>query len=223
MKQQVLNLREAIAGLPINLRYVNRFSTSRCIRPENVAEHSYYVCLYGWMLVRVAIQNLELLPESARALTQEVLEKAVLHDIEECRTGDIHRPFKYSHPELKQALDQAADIAVEQICERLFTPEGPDHPRRLVYVWKTSKDDSLSGKILRLADFLSVLSFVMQEGADAPKRLCLETMREHFGQFWHEEWDEQGCVRIGRAQPGFEWCEAELQVAANLMREVFNA
>lgn len=208
---KLINMREAIAGLPVNLRWVNRFSTSRCIRPENVAEHSYFVCFYAWLLASAASARASFTPEESSQLMRDVLEKTVLHDLEECRTGDIHRPFKYSHPQLKTALDDAAKIAVDQIKARLFCTEAIGD--RLAYVWHTSKDHSLSGCIVRLADFLSVLSFVMQEGPDAPKRLCLDTMLEHWGHFWDGK--EQ------KPRLGFELLAPELEETARMVREVF--
>lgn len=204
-------MHEAVAGLPVNLRWVNRFSTSRCGRPENVAEHSYFVCFYAWLLASVAAERMGISQDDVSLLIREVLEKAVLHDLEECRTGDIHRPFKYSHPQLKAALDDAAKIAMEQIKARLFCTEAIGN--RLTYVWHTSKDHSLSGCIVRLADFLSVLSFVMQEGPDAPKRLCLDTMLEHWGHFWDSE-TQHPC-------PGFELFGPELRETAQMVRGVF--
>lgn len=213
MSQPHFNVREALCGVPINLRWVRRFSTSRCHHPENVAEHSYYVCFYSWMLAQVAISRECMDERESCQLMRVTLEKAVLHDVEECRTGDIHRPFKYSHSALKQALDSAAEIAMEQITERLFIQD--ELGENFKSVWRFAKDHSLEGRIVRLADFLSVLSFVMQEGKDAPKRLCLDTMVDHWGHFWDKA--------NGKAAQGFELFEPELRSVSHMMQEVFSA
>ena len=47
-----LDLKELLLGDPNRLRYVQRYSTSMVIHRENVAEHSYYVALYGRYLCR---------------------------------------------------------------------------------------------------------------------------------------------------------------------------
>src|SRR5436190_496652 len=105
-----LDLREMLHGWPTNLRYVNRYSTSRCVRPENVAEHVAFVVLYTAMITSWVLQN-DRKPADAphidAVLMADALMKATVHDLEECRTGDIHRPFKYSHPDLKKAIDNA--------------------------------------------------------------------------------------------------------------------
>lgn len=176
-----LSIRELCVGYPVNLRYVNRFSTSRCLRPENVAEHSFFVVFYALAIADWFVETQLLGRDQALSLLESTLRKATLHDLEECRTGDIHRPFKYSTASLKQSLDDAAEIASHQIVKRIW----PDSMMAVSWQmqWSDSKDNSLAGRIVRFADYLSVLSFVMQEGPGASERLCLDSMMEHFLQF----------------------------------------
>jgi len=174
-----LDVSELLTGWPVRLRYVNRFSTSMCVRPENVAEHSYYVCLYSLAIVEWLLSQREATTSvTAAELRARVLSRAVMHDLEECRTGDIHRPFKYSTPELRETLEAAARVAIVQVTGRIFPDPGLGRDAILEY-WRNSKASDEAGQIVKFADFLSVISFVKQEGPGAKERLCLDTMRDH--------------------------------------------
>ena len=172
-----LDLRALLQGSPCNLRHVRRFSTSRCHWPENVAEHSFYVCLYTLAICEWCQDSCVVKPDAGGALV-----RAVLHDMEEARSGDVVRPFKYSEPELKSNLDAAAAIACGQVMDELW---GKDSLNACTWAstWACSKDDTQEGWIVRFADFLSVLSFALQEGQGAPVRLSLDTLRAAFDRF----------------------------------------
>jgi 5'-deoxynucleotidase YfbR-like HD superfamily hydrolase len=86
--------------------------------------------------------------------------RATIHDLEESWTGDMPRHFKYSTPELLKVLDDAALAAFRRVIEPLVTPRWVE---RLVENWLLAKDSRLEGKVIAFADFLSVLSFVVQE------------------------------------------------------------
>lgn len=226
-----LDMWALISGFPVNLRYVLRFSTSRCIRPENVAEHSYYVCLYSFAIADWALRNDRVkfpeLPDLQKLTAQqrdilsslqkesfltEVLTKATVHDLEEARSGDIHRPFKYSTPQLKGALDAAADAAFQQVVEQLFpfddiTKKGPCN--FWLKLWSEAKNYSQPGLIVRFADYLSVLSYVLQEGPDATNRLCLDSMEGQFRELSDDK--------------NYEFIRPLVDAAARLSKEVFIA
>lgn len=176
-----LSIRELVAGWPCSWRYVNRYSTSRCVRPENVAEHTAFVCLYAAAIVKWVVYNRRNL-EPAVNLIAAVMTRAAVHDLEECRTGDIHRPFKYSDPALKGHLDRASGLAMKQIVDRIFPGERRGLRDEFYELWSGAKEGE-AGRIVRFADYLSVVSFVAQEGRDAPERLCLDTMRASLNEF----------------------------------------
>lgn len=218
-----------ISGFPTNLRYVTRFSCSRCLRPENVAEHSWFVVFYSLLIADWCVRNdriefpslnLEGGPDAAEVLANQqqaflgvVLAQATIHDVEEARSGDIHRPFKYSTPELKAALDASADVAAQQVFGQLYPLEDVaddgSSPLRWLHLWSRAKDKSTyAGLIVRFADYLSVLSYVIQEGPDAVYRLCLDTME---GQFSEMEADRYDFIR------------PLVDAAARLSKDVFHA
>ncbi len=87
---------------------MSRFSSFPVQRVENVAEHLFWVAMYSH-LISVDLnyrRNTELrkgettIPFVDHA---EVLQKALIHDLPEAKSGDIQRAYKYSIPELKTA------------------------------------------------------------------------------------------------------------------------
>lgn len=176
-----LSIKEMISGGPSRLRYVYRYSTSRVNHPESVAEHSYYVAFYCLLISRWVeenqVQNAPEVLDSKRILS--LLQRALLHDLEEGISGDFPRNFKRSSPELKQMLETASQKAFEQVIEPVtgiqttfemlegdeslsYDSDG-DVTDEYVYSWLNAKDGTLPGRILEFADFLAVLGFIMEE------------------------------------------------------------
>lgn len=186
-----LDLNFLLTGTPIRMRYVNRWSTSQVSFPENVAEHSYFVCLYAMFVARWVCDNhfegSKMNSCSKRAFLGDVLQKAILHDLEEARTGDIHRPFKYSSPELKASMRNAGVIAAKQTLGPLVEPDASKD--ELLRLWLNSKNGSLSGRIVRFADLMAVVAFSLQEGKNATFKLSLETLEGHMNDFDHADYD----------------------------------
>jgi 5'-deoxynucleotidase YfbR-like HD superfamily hydrolase len=186
-----LNMRELLNGDIVRLRYVYRYSTSRVSHPETVAEHMYFVALYSLMISKWVQTNTTLRP-----LINEVLSKAILHDMEEARSGDFPRPFKHSSKRLRTMLDAASREAIEQIIGKLMPVSGKeehvDNNRLFVEDWANAKNDSLEGRIVEFADFLSVLSFMIEEGcANGRKSIArhVSDMRSYCDNFDEQEYD----------------------------------
>jgi hypothetical protein len=93
----------------------------------------------------------------------KIQEAALFHDLEEARTGDFPRPFKYSNAKVKDVLDEAASAEFVHIIRDVL-PNDSELLNHLVFVWDTAKsEDTLEGCIVALADFLSVISHLWQE------------------------------------------------------------
>jgi len=150
------SLEELLNGESNRLRYIERFSTCFKAHSESVAEHMYFTAWYslviGWWL-RQSGEELDL---------ELLLSRAIVHDLEEARVGDIFRPFKYSTPELKQLIDEQSAIELEGVASDILSDVAfTDY---LVNLWHSSKDEaSLEGCVLAFADFLSVLGYMWQE------------------------------------------------------------
>lgn len=181
-----LSIRELLIGEPNRVRYVTRFSTCRVLHSESVAEHSFFTTLYAMFVARWVNANANDAFDCVNTL--EVLESALLHDMEEARTGDVPRFFKYQTELTKDALNQAAEISKAEVWERVFDVQ----TRGWIFrVWKTAKDNSLEGRIVEFADFLSVLGYICDEvaGANQTIRGHLTSVGDYMKIFEHERFD----------------------------------
>jgi len=92
----------------------------------------------------------------------KLLSRALIHDIEEAITGDFPRPLKYWHASIAETLKK---IGSQAMLSLVSTPMLDDIVDRQHWhrEWRETKDASLEGRLLRFADFLSVVSFLHQE------------------------------------------------------------
>ena len=141
---------EAASGDVRRLSHVVRYSSIPIAVPENVAEHSYWVCLYS-ALIHQVMRPAE--PE----LIGAILLKGTVHDLAECVTGDVVRTFKYSSPTLREEIGKAEDRIIHQfpgplkmlvhgVAPKLASGEGP-------YV----------EAVVKAADFMSLHQYMMRE------------------------------------------------------------
>ncbi len=204
-----LNLRYMLEGTPIRMRYTFRWATSRVSFPENVAEHSWFVCFYAMMVARWCATVHGYGPiMSDEHFLGVVLQKAVLHDIEEARSGDIHRPFKYSNVALRESLKKAGLVAAEQTILPLTANQSEKD--ELLRIWERAKDDSPEGKIVRFADMLAVLAFLKQEGSafgSGTSSHSMVTLPAHMEEF---------------KKPEFDFIRPLVEEAERIMQEVLN-
>lgn len=149
----MINLKELLTGDVTRLRYIVRYSTCRRHHNESVAEHSFYVALYSAMLAEVAVSKM------LHVNWRKVMMGSTFHDLEESLTGDFPRSFKYSTPELSHVISAAAEKNIME----LFRKVNPGYEAGWWSFWTHAKDDSLEGRIVELADFLSVVSYMYQE------------------------------------------------------------
>lgn len=168
----MLSIKELLIGMPVRLRYVDRFSTCRVMKKESVAEHSFYVAFYCLTIAKWC--ETSAIKRQPTINLGKLLTKALFHDIDEAATGDVPRFFKYSDPKLKEHLDEVALKGVEQIAAKLWGKDMLGVVEEIELCWKNAKDNTLEGKILEFADFLSVLSYAAEE-----IRSSNFTMREH--------------------------------------------
>jgi 5'-deoxynucleotidase YfbR-like HD superfamily hydrolase len=141
---------EAASGDVRRLSHVVRYSSIPVAVPENVAEHSYWVCLYS-ALIHQVLRPAE--PELIGAL----LLKATVHDLAECVTGDVVRTFKYSSPSLRDEITKAEErivrhlpgpvqVLMNGVVPNLVSGEGP-------YV----------EAVVKAADFMSLHQYMVRE------------------------------------------------------------
>ena len=233
--QPEINLQELLVGVGGRQRFVYRYNTYPVGHPESVAEHSHHVALLtlaiGLWVEAVSGTGFDM---------RKALMRAILHDIEEAVTGDFPRPFKYSDPRLHAMLEEAGDRAARSVAEAIFPRTGPDpdvaseQAMTVLRHWEMSKANDVEGRTVRLADYLSVLSFFHFEARGRPR--LLEDHREgmlnyalSFYSLKDDKFmdlpDEGGIVRF-RAEklvprPGYEVFDPLLRQAEALRGELW--
>lgn len=136
------------------LAQIKRYHATPLHQNETVAEHSFYVAMIARAICGVLAEK------GIKVKTQEVLEKALIHDIEEMFSGDIIQPFKYSDPTLKGLIDKLNLKSVEKAFEGL----PPTLALHLKTLWKDyHAEATLEDKIVRISDRLSLIAYCLEQ------------------------------------------------------------
>lgn len=122
------------------LKNLIRFNTTQRIKNESVAEHSFFVVYYTYIICKNL--NLDLY------LMNKCLVRAILHDTAEIEISDVPHNIKEKYPVLKEAL---SDVEKEWYKEY--------HPEYL----QTSIFDDIINSIVELADVYSVRQYCLNE------------------------------------------------------------
>lgn len=125
---------------------VTRYSQSHLNRRESVLEHTGFVC-FICAIIGLKHPDVDL---------GKLLTKATLHDIEESYIGDIANPVKYDNPDILSEVEKIGEKAMVQI-------EGLIGVGSLYSIWRNSKDSTLEGRIVKIADVISVVAKVYEE------------------------------------------------------------
>lgn len=158
----MIDIKKLLVGHVIRLKYVQRFTSCRTLQKESVAEHSYFTSLYALVIAEWYEKMYQDATELGGYIMPDfrtLLSKALVHDLEECITGDIPRDFKHRSVALNTHIDKEARRAIQKVIVDIFQGDETIWTR----MWQDSKDDSLEGRIISLADFLSVVSYVYEE------------------------------------------------------------
>lgn len=121
-----------------NLVIVNRYSGQLLSIQESVSDHV-------WEMQAMA---LELVPQINRELKnyvidlKEVIFRIAVHDLDECLSFDIPRPFKYDNPEITEAIRKTND----SIMAKNFSPELVD------LINHAKDDDTREGYLVSVLD-----------------------------------------------------------------------
>lgn len=134
---------------------VVRFSANIRIKDESVSEHSFHVALYAMILA-----DLEEKIFKNKIDKEKILKTALLHDLEECLTGDIIYGFKHTHQSLTKEI--------KKISQKFFANLIKDLPEEIsqeyINFWQRAKDEkTIEGKIIEAADKLEGLIYTLNE------------------------------------------------------------
>jgi 5'-deoxynucleotidase YfbR-like HD superfamily hydrolase len=197
-----LDIKQLLCGCPSRLRYVQRFSTCRVRHHESVAEHCFFAGLHAVVIAEWAQANTNV-EIDFRVLMRRIL----LHDLEEARSGDFPRPFKYSTEKLREALSDAGETACKYVIADFI--RDPEWQAEFFASWRHAKHNDNEGAIVEFADYLSVLSFFTQEEQDGSS-----TLFEHLGEMRQYEARFLG--------PRYNFIRPLVEQASRLSREVFH-
>lgn len=180
------------------LRYIERWSLMRNVVKENVAEHSFHVCLLTHALCTIANTVY-----GKRLPTEAIVSEALFHDTTEVFTGDIPTPVKHHNPNILRNFREIEQIAAQRLVDMV-----PDHLRP-VYgpLIEAKRTNPEHGRYIKAADLLdaylkcvSELSAGNREFAVAKKqieqsmdRLDMPEIRyflEHFAPGFEKTLDE---------------------------------
>lgn len=143
------NVIDTCSGDVRRLSYSDRYTTIPVTCRENVAEHSYWVALYALFIHRELGE-----PEE---LTGLILAYALIHDLVECRSGDLVRTFKYLTPELKSAVSNAEGI-IERGMPDLIRAEFS-----AIEMISDLKQRAYVKAVVKTADFISLHQYLIRE------------------------------------------------------------
>jgi 5'-deoxynucleotidase YfbR-like HD superfamily hydrolase len=120
------------------------------------------------MIARAMTSNSHTLASEDERFVGACVQRALVHDLEEARSGDFPRPFKYSDPKLKEVLDNLGGVAFGQCFIKVLQ----DFTARtsLEKLWREAKDDTPEGHVVKFADFLSAFVFIYMESHNGNKR-----------------------------------------------------
>ena len=181
-----LDVRSILRGTIARTRYTFRFNGCRTAHRESIAEHSYFTSLYAMLVadwVQSSYDGLPIIDVS------EVLRRTLLHDVEEVLTGDLPRPYKHGNGvEFHSMLEDTARKACREVTSS-FTFDGT-WAERYANIWERAKDDTVEGRIVSFADFLSAISFILQE-IESGNRMMehIHTVRNYLATFECPEYE----------------------------------
>lgn len=130
---------------------ITRYSGTRQNQNETLSDRILDVAMMSYHIAR----NLEVRGVSVNIGL--LLQKCIIHDIDEVLIGDIPRMTKYSSEECHRALNNLANDTAKELS---FDIDGTDYTYN---IWRNDKDSSLEGTILRVTDMLSVANKVIFE------------------------------------------------------------
>lgn len=130
------------------LNNIPRFTGKNLTEYVGGAEHSYRVSILSMLFV----DEYNLLNPNSPINVEEVLRKALIHDLEEVITGDIPTPLKKFKNFREIYRDLAQNLMKNEILQGL-----PEKIKSLYYkMWVEDKDNE-SGEVIKLADRVEAL------------------------------------------------------------------
>lgn len=136
------------------MKLIDRWSLMRCVRRENVQEHSLQVAMVAHALA--VIKNKYF---GGKLSPDTVALYAIFHDATEVLTGDLPTPVKYYNAEIRGAYKEIEDHSTEQLL-KLLPQELRDEYRPFL---KGTPSDDETLAIIKAADNLCAYIKCLEE------------------------------------------------------------
>jgi 5'-deoxynucleotidase YfbR-like HD superfamily hydrolase len=161
-----LDLRQVLLE-PRRLSHVLRFNRIAVHHRECAAEHAYYAAVYSYLLAR------HLRSQGVELNMGKLLEGAIVHHLDKSVMGDMPRSVKSRSDTVKEGLHELSEEYLAGFSER----SGID----VLGPWRRSKDDSIEGDILKVADLLTVVAYLHEErtSGNAHVKPLIREVRSH--------------------------------------------
>lgn len=144
---------------------VKRYSGTKLFEEESLSQHITDISMMSYMIAKKLNtygENIDI---------GLLLEKCLIHDIDEIVTGDLPRNTKYANPNIKKEMDALADLAIVKLTDSLHGMED------MYEVWSTAKQGK-EGFIVKLADMLCVVRKALIEVELYNNLICLKVIQE---------------------------------------------
>lgn len=148
-----MTLSTLLNGVPSLASHTMRYSNRAVLKRENVAEHTFHTMFYAWVIALDMQSQWE-----AKLNIEILLVRCLVHDLEECITGDVIRDLKHADPEITRLIEIQGLKAIQSMEKSLGMESG-----KLELPWSDAKVDDLEGQVVRVADCLSVVSYLIGE------------------------------------------------------------
>lgn len=149
------------------LATIERCSNTQHIQNYDVSQHSFFISLYTKLFADLENKRLIQDPENETIDTLKAIEMALIHDLEECVTGDLLYPFKHGigiPKAMKKDLTDAISLVIERhVSEELFKELPEIIKNSYIRLWKQSKTNGLEGVLVEAMDKFEILIFALEE------------------------------------------------------------
>jgi len=149
------------------LASIERCSNTPHIQNYSVAQHSFFITLYTKMFADLENLQHNLKGYAGKINTHKAIEMAMMHDIEECVTGDLLYPFKHGvgiSEDTKKQLSTAINHVIDtHVNEELFRELPNEIKTAYIRLWSRAKNDGLEGTLVEAMDKFEILIFALSE------------------------------------------------------------
>jgi 5'-deoxynucleotidase YfbR-like HD superfamily hydrolase len=154
------------------LSHCNRFGAEITLKPENLAEHHYWVELYALAIYKDYVMVDP--TEEREAELLDIITMSITHDFPEIETTDVPTPIKRS----SQIINDAYEKYEREVTEKLEVES--DLPDLAKLITDFNANSNLVSEIVNLADRISAVVYCVEECVAGNRNLLPALGRYYF-------------------------------------------